>query len=71
MDRSRTGTTQDMSNHERRRGLDEVIAPEEGATPDHREHAKTPHPPDDEELERRAQREREQTGAGGPLREDG
>ncbi len=50
--------------------LDDVMDPHEDARPDHREHAKAPHPPDDEALERRAQHEREQTGAGGPLRDE-
>ncbi|MGD9990639.1 hypothetical protein [Pseudonocardia sp.] len=35
--------------------------------PDHREHLGTPHPVDDGKLGTGAQREREQTGAGGPV----
>jgi hypothetical protein len=57
-----------MSDQERV-NVEDVMIPEENATPDHREHAKAPHPPDDEELERRAEHERRQTGAGGPLRD--
>lgn len=50
--------------------LDRVMTPHEDPHPDYREHAKEQHPPDDEELERRAQHEREVTGAGGPLPEE-
>jgi hypothetical protein len=38
----------------------------ENPHPDHREHAKTPHRVDDDELARRAQHEREEAGADGP-----
>lgn len=47
--------------------LEDVIDPAEESHPDHREHAKTPHPLDDDELERRAAQERQQTGADGPV----
>lgn len=40
--------------------LDDVMVPSETAHPDHREHAKTPHRLDDDELARRAQQEREE-----------
>ncbi|GAA4559041.1 hypothetical protein [Pseudonocardia xishanensis] len=50
--------------------LDDVLDPGELAHPDHREHAKTPHPLDDEELEERADRVREALHADGPLHDD-
>ena len=42
--------------------LDDVIEPTEHPTPDHREHAKMPAHPDDEELERRTEHERVELG---------
>lgn len=41
----------------------DVMVPEEQAHPDHREHAKTPHPVDDDELEARTEHERRQVDA--------
>jgi hypothetical protein len=57
-----------MSDPGNRPTLDDVDIPSEDAHPDRREHAKMPHPPDDDDLERRAQHERDETGAGGPLK---
>lgn len=45
---------------------EEPMVPTETPHPDHRAHAKTPHHVDDDELERRVEHEREQTGADGP-----
>ncbi|WP_181783786.1 hypothetical protein [Pseudonocardia pini] len=59
-----------MTEPNRDPDLDDVLVPEEQAHPDHREHAKTPHRLDDEELERRAQQERDQLNARGPLTDD-
>lgn len=53
------------TNNERD-SVEEPMVPTETPHPDHREHAKTPHRVDDDELARRVQHEREQTGAGGP-----
>ncbi len=47
--------------------LDDVDTPTEHVHPDHHEHAKTPHPLDDDELAERAEQERAATGADGPL----
>jgi hypothetical protein len=44
--------------------LSDVIVPTETVRPDRREHAKEPHPVDDDELARRAQHERDITGGG-------
>jgi hypothetical protein len=41
----------------------DVMVPEEEAHPDRREHAKTPHPVDDDELEARTEHERRQVDA--------
>lgn len=41
----------------------DVMVPEEQAHPDHREHAKTPHAVDDDELEARTEHERRQVDA--------
>lgn len=41
---------------------DDVLVPTEDVSPDHREHAKDPHP-SDELLEARTQHEREQVGS--------
>lgn len=68
--RSRRSGHLDQMSDDTRPDPDAAPTPEEDAVPDHREHAKTPHPLDDEALERRAQREREETGAGGPIRDD-
>lgn len=43
--------------------LDDVMVPTEEVHPDRREHAKMPHPIDDEELERRTEHEREEIRA--------
>jgi hypothetical protein len=40
--------------------LDEILEPTETAHPDRREHAKMPHPVDDDELAERTQHEREE-----------
>ena len=56
-----------MSEHRDRPTLEDVDIPSEHVHPDHREHAKTPRPLDDDELEERAQQERDDAGAGGPL----
>lgn len=56
-----------MTEPENRPTLDDVDIPTEQTHPDRREHAKTPHPLNDDELEQRARSERDQTGAGGPL----
>jgi hypothetical protein len=40
--------------------LDDVMTPTETVHPDHHEHAKTPKHPDDDELARRTQHEREE-----------
>lgn len=50
--------------------LDDVVETHETPHPDRREHAKTPHPVDDDELAARAQQERDATGAGGPVEKD-
>lgn len=55
-----------MTENDEHSALDEPMIPTETPHPDRHEHAKTPHPVDDDELARRAQHEREQTGAGGP-----
>jgi hypothetical protein len=47
--------------------LDDVLVPSEDVRPDHHEHAKLPRPVDDDDLEHRAEHEREVTGAGGPV----
>ncbi|ODU26630.1 MAG: hypothetical protein ABT15_03105 [Pseudonocardia sp. SCN 73-27] len=60
------GTAVGMSEPERP-DLDDVVETHETAHPDRREHAKMPHPVDDDELEARVQQEREETGAGGPV----
>ena len=46
--------------------VEEPMVPTETPHPDHREHAKSPHPVDDDELARRAEHERRQVGADGP-----
>lgn len=46
--------------------LNDVIVPTEEVHEDHREHAKQPHPIDDDELARRVEHEREVTGADKP-----
>lgn len=46
--------------------LNDVIVPTEQVHEDHREHAKEPRPLDDDELARRAQHERDVTGADKP-----
>lgn len=58
-----------MTEPNRDPNLDDVLDPAEQIHPDHHEHAKTPRPVDDEELERRAQHEREALDADGPVRE--
>ncbi|WP_167759442.1 hypothetical protein [Mycobacterium sp. PS03-16] len=50
----------------REENLNDVMVPTEDVHPDHREHAKEPHPLDDDELARRAQHERDITGADKP-----
>jgi hypothetical protein len=55
-----------MSESDQQDAIEEPMVPTETPHPDRREHAKTPHRLDDDELARRAQHEREQTGAGGP-----
>lgn len=55
-----------MSKNDEQDVIDEPIVPTETPHPDRREHAKTPHRVDDEELARRTRHEREQAGAGGP-----
>ncbi len=56
-----------MSEQQAEPILDDIIEPTEEVYPDHSEHAKTPHPLDDDALERRAERERRETGADGPV----
>jgi hypothetical protein len=56
-----------MNEAQSRPSLDDVDTPSERVRPDHLEHAKTPHPLDDDALEARTQRERDKTGADGPL----
>lgn len=46
--------------------LDEPMIPTEQVHPDHREHAKTGHRIDEDELARRAEHERDEVGADGP-----
>jgi hypothetical protein len=46
--------------------LSNVMVPTEEVHPDHREHAKEPHPIDDDELARRVQHERDVTGGDKP-----
>lgn len=46
--------------------LSDVMVPTEEVHPDHREHAKEPHPIDDDELARRVQHERDVTGGDKP-----
>jgi hypothetical protein len=43
--------------------LDEIFEPTETAHPDRREHAKMPHPVDDDELVERTQHERDEIAA--------
>jgi hypothetical protein len=50
-------TTQDET------GPRDVMVPEEQAHPDHREHAKSPRPVDDDELAARTEHERRQVDA--------
>jgi hypothetical protein len=59
-----------MTEPNRNPNLDDVLDPEELAHPDHREHAKTPHRVDDDELTRRTELERAEVDAGGPLTDD-
>ena len=56
-----------MSTPDEKPTLDDVLPTTEEAHPDHREHAKQPHPVDDEELERRTEHEREQTATERPV----
>ncbi|BCI53082.1 hypothetical protein NIIDNTM18_23600 [Mycolicibacterium litorale] len=46
--------------------ISDVIVPTEEVHPDRREHAKEPRPIDDDEMARRAQHERDVTGADKP-----
>lgn len=69
MDRVSPGYARVMTEPSRDPNLDDVLDAEEQAHPDHREHAKTPHPVDDEELERRAEHERRALHADGPRRD--
>lgn len=46
--------------------ISDVMVPTEEVHPDHREHAKEPRPLDDDEMARRAQHERDVTGADAP-----
>jgi hypothetical protein len=55
-----------MTENDQQDAFEEPIEPTETPHPDRREHAKTPHRLDDDELARRAEHEREETGASGP-----
>ena len=67
MDPAGRGKRPSMTEPNKTPNLDDVLDVEEVAQPDRHEHAKTPHPPHDDELERRAQQERERLGADGPI----
>lgn len=55
-----------MSENDEQDAMEQPMVPTETPHPDRREHAKMPHHVDDDELARRTQHEREQTGAAGP-----
>lgn len=60
MPTTRSGYGRNMSENP---NLDDVLPVTEQATPDHRAHAKTPKHLDDEQLERRTEQERLDTGS--------
>ncbi len=53
-----------------REDLSEVMVPSEEVHPDHREHAKAPKHPDDDELARRTEHERDMVRGGNPPVDD-